>query len=73
LNGCDNRPAYRLTFSPVADRRVRAARKGEILIDTASRAIVRISYDFTTEAAGEVLKTNLKSVFDNLTGRSKKT
>jgi hypothetical protein len=45
LNGCDNRPAYRLTFSPVADRRVRAARKGEILIDTASRAIVRISYD----------------------------
>ncbi|GAB3892537.1 carboxypeptidase-like regulatory domain-containing protein [Larkinella knui] len=72
LTGCDNRPAYRLTFEPVAGRRVRAARKGEILIDTASRAIVRIAYDFTSEAAGEVLKTSLKSVFDNLAGRSKK-
>ncbi|GAB3918433.1 carboxypeptidase-like regulatory domain-containing protein [Larkinella terrae] len=72
LTGCDNRLAYRLTFEPASGRRVRAARKGEILIDTASRAIVRIAYEFTPEAAGEVLKTNLKSVFDNLTGRAKK-
>ncbi|WP_421826244.1 hypothetical protein [Larkinella sp.] len=72
LTGCDNRPAYRLAFAPVAGRRVRAARKGEVLIDTASRAIVRIAYEFTPEAAGEVLKTNLKAVFENLTGRSKK-
>ncbi|MFC5411736.1 carboxypeptidase-like regulatory domain-containing protein [Larkinella bovis] len=72
LTGWDNRPAYRLTFEPAAGRRVRAARKGELLIDTASRAIVRIAYEFTPEAAGEVLKTSLKSVFDNLTGRSKK-
>ncbi|RRB00848.1 carboxypeptidase-like regulatory domain-containing protein [Larkinella rosea] len=72
LTGCDDRLAYRLEFEPVAGRRVRAARKGEILIDTASRAIVRIAYEFTPEAAGEVLKTNLKSVFDNLTGRAKK-
>jgi hypothetical protein len=72
LTGCDNRAAYRLTFAPVAGRRVRAARTGEVLIDTASRAIVRIAYEFTPEAAGEVLKTNLKAVFDNLSGRSKK-
>lgn len=72
LSGYDNRPAYRLTFAPVAGRRVRAARMGEMLIDTASRALIRIAYDFTPEAAGEVLKTSLKSVFGNLTGRSKK-
>ncbi|KAA9349207.1 carboxypeptidase-like regulatory domain-containing protein [Larkinella humicola] len=72
LTASDNRPAYRLAFAPVAGRRVRAARKGEVLIDTASRAIVRIAYEFTPEAAGEVLKTNLKAVFENLTGRSKK-
>ncbi|MGA0558263.1 hypothetical protein ACO2Q8_16505 [Larkinella sp. VNQ87] len=72
LTGFDDRPVYRLTFAPVAGRRVRAARTGELLIDTVSRAIVRITYEFTPEAAGEVLKTSLKSVFDNLTGRSKK-
>ncbi|GAB3256240.1 hypothetical protein GCM10027347_17920 [Larkinella harenae] len=72
LTEFDNRPAYRMQFVPVAGRRVRAARTGEILIDTASRAVVRLAYEFTPEAAGEVLKTSLKSVFDNLTGRSKK-
>lgn len=72
LTEFDNRAVYRLEFRPVAGRRVRAARTGEILIDTASRAVVRLAYEFTPEAAGEVLKTSLKSVFDNLTRRSKK-
>lgn len=54
-----------LRFSP-SSRKVKAAREGVMYVDSTTRAIVGIEYQFTEEGTKDVVKSTFKSVFGGL-------
>ncbi len=62
----DNKILWKIKFEPVANRKVKASRIGSILIDTLSKAIVKIEYRFTPEGAKDVLRGSLKSILGGM-------
>ena len=65
LTGFDGKPAFIFHFAP-ANKKVKAAREGQIYVDTTSRAIIRIEYEFTPEGLKDVVKGTFKSVFGRM-------
>lgn len=57
----DNQLIYIVNFQPV-NRRVVAARTGKIYIEPESKAIVRIEYEMTPEAARSVMNTGYSDI-----------
>ncbi len=66
------RALWRIRFGPVSNR-VKAAREGTIWLDTLTRAIVRIDYEFTPEGRADVLKSTMKSVVGRVFGGARNT
>lgn len=65
LTAYHDRPVLVLRFRP-ANKKVKAAREGVMYIDSTSRAIVGIQYQFTPEGTKDVVKSTFKSVFGGL-------
>ena len=65
LSTFNNKPVFVFHFGPVS-KKVKAARQGTIYVDSVSRAIVRIEYEFTPEGLKDVVKGTFKSVFGGL-------
>lgn len=72
LDSGHERALWRIHFGPV-DSRVKAAREGTIWLDTLTRAIVRIDYEFTPEGRTDVLKSTMKSVVGRVFGGARNT
>lgn len=65
LTSYNDKPVFVFRFSP-SGKKVKAAREGQIYVDTTSRAIVGIAYEFTPEGMKDVIKSTFKSVFGGL-------
>lgn len=57
----DDTPVYGVSFQPV-NKRVKAARTGKLYIEPTTKAIIRIEYDMTPEAAREVMNTGFSNI-----------
>lgn len=63
----DDTPVYSVSFQPV-NKRVKAGRTGKIYIEPISKAIVRIEYEMTPQAARDVMNTGFSNI--NMDGKS---
>lgn len=57
----DDMPVYGVAFEPKS-KRLKAARSGHIYIEPTTKAIVRIEYNMTPEAAREVMNTGFSNI-----------
>lgn len=57
----DDTPVYGVSFKPI-NKRVKAARSGRIYIEPSTKAIVRIEYEMTPQAAREVMNTGFSNI-----------